>query len=433
MNINEKILRGGELSPNDLPALASYRQQNFKFEVDFGLSTLPTEPGLIVVRGPRQYGKSTWLETMVSATYDSQGQASCFYLNGDDLIDSRDLFQRCEALVSQLNPHKLRHIFIDEITSVENWQLALKRLWDMGLTKDTLIVTTGSHAEDLISGAERLPGRKGKLSRTQFIFTPLSYKSFCEHSSVEDPENWIKYLLSGGSPVAASSLLKEGLIEPYVIEIVRDWILGAIAKSGRARSRALSLLSQLSLRGASPISLAKAARESGLANNSLAASYIDVFVSALFLHQSQPYDLQKQRWIPRKESKFPFINLLGAIAFQSDRVFSVDSFKAMPPSRQGVFLEWLVAQELWRREMRQGRELEGALPYLCHGKHEIDFLSNGEAYEVKLGSASPEEFFWFHKAFPKTFLTVICNTPFETKWSRGVKIQDFLLETEVNR
>jgi len=32
------------------------------FDWDFGLAELPREAGIIVIRGPRQYGKSTWLE-----------------------------------------------------------------------------------------------------------------------------------------------------------------------------------------------------------------------------------------------------------------------------------------------------------------------------------------------------------------------------------
>jgi uncharacterized protein len=42
-----------------LPHLEQLEGQPFAF--DFGLAELPTEPGIVLVRGPRQYGKSPWL------------------------------------------------------------------------------------------------------------------------------------------------------------------------------------------------------------------------------------------------------------------------------------------------------------------------------------------------------------------------------------
>ncbi|MGH7575784.1 MAG: hypothetical protein ACREM1_11755 [Longimicrobiales bacterium] len=38
------------------------------FRWDFGLPELPRESGVIVVRGPRQFGKSTWLEHQLRET-----------------------------------------------------------------------------------------------------------------------------------------------------------------------------------------------------------------------------------------------------------------------------------------------------------------------------------------------------------------------------
>ena len=40
---------------------------------DFGLPDLPEDPGVIVIRGPRQFGKSTWLEQQIRNTLDRFG------------------------------------------------------------------------------------------------------------------------------------------------------------------------------------------------------------------------------------------------------------------------------------------------------------------------------------------------------------------------
>lgn len=67
-HINE-LLHQGRIDEKGLfPHLETLTLSPFVFRVDFGLEELPEEPGLILVRGPRQYGKSTWLEGQVRDT-----------------------------------------------------------------------------------------------------------------------------------------------------------------------------------------------------------------------------------------------------------------------------------------------------------------------------------------------------------------------------
>ena len=112
MDVNDCLLRG-ELDRKGLfPHLEDLASAPFVFRLDFGLGDLPEKPGFLAVRGPRQYGKSTWLEREMKWTIEVHGPGSALYLNGDHLADA-------DAL-----------------------------------------------AADLRRGAERLPGRKGRLERT---------------------------------------------------------------------------------------------------------------------------------------------------------------------------------------------------------------------------------------------------------------------------
>ena len=61
----------------------------------------------------------------------------------------------------------MRRLFIDEITALPQWEVAVKRLADRRVLRDVLLVTTGSRATDIRRGSE-LPGRKGKLARTDY-------------------------------------------------------------------------------------------------------------------------------------------------------------------------------------------------------------------------------------------------------------------------
>ena len=85
--INDALLRGEAEREGLLPHLDLLREASFIFQPQFGLDELPREPGLILVRGPRQFGKSTWLEGALRKTIQEFGPGSGLYLNGDHLRD----------------------------------------------------------------------------------------------------------------------------------------------------------------------------------------------------------------------------------------------------------------------------------------------------------------------------------------------------------
>jgi hypothetical protein len=98
--LNRKMLAGCGLECGDLPAWDALGGQRYRFAVDFGLAELPDEPGFIILRGPRRYGKSTWLEFQISSSYETHGAGSCFYPNGDDIADEVELFEQSAQIVS---------------------------------------------------------------------------------------------------------------------------------------------------------------------------------------------------------------------------------------------------------------------------------------------------------------------------------------------
>lgn len=109
------------------------------------LETLPPDPVIILVRGPRQYGKSTRLELELQQTLREHGRGSAYFFNGDDLEDDEDLEARILALIPMFRPDAgVKRLFVDEISAVPNWERALKRVADRGELRDVLVVTTGT-------------------------------------------------------------------------------------------------------------------------------------------------------------------------------------------------------------------------------------------------------------------------------------------------
>lgn len=431
-NINTILANSDIHKPHIFPHLDSLKHAPYIFEMDFGLPVLPTEPGILLVRGARQYGKSTWLEQQLYQTIIQFGQGTAYYLNGDYIADVDALTKSIDDLIIAFSKDaKVRRLFIDEITAIENWELALKRLADQGKLSKILIITTGSKATDLRRGAERLPGRKGKLSRTNYLFTPVSYYEFKRHCGTAlGKKTLIAYLLSGGSPIACTELAQNNAIPEYVIQLVRDWIDGEITRSGRSRAAIMNVLNVLFRFGATPVGQAKLARESGLANNTIAANYIEILRDLGCVIPAYPWDDNRNQLILRKECKFHFTNLLVALSYHAAPIRFLDDFFSLPENEQGVWYEWLVAQEINRRAAIAGHELLAPLAFYQNKNHEIDFvLSKDHFLEVKRGQASALEFSWFIKQFPKKKLTVINTKSFSTDYIDGITLEEFMLGT----
>lgn len=430
-DVNSSLLSESPPFKKILPHLEGLDRLPFVFTQDFGLEELPREPGVLMIRGPRQYGKSTWLEQQIQKTIEDFGPGSALYLNGDEIIDSKDFIEELRKLIPLFSGKSLvRRLFIDEITAIASWEKALKRLLDSRELKDILVVSTGSKASDLRRGTERLPGRKGRLERTNYIFTPISYKEFREKCAKHFKEDTLNaYILSGGSPVSANALASERKVPEYASSIITDWIYGEFAASGRSRSHLLAVLQSLYRMAPNPIGQAKLARESGLSSNTTAQGYIDLLSDLMTVIPSFPYDTGKKITLFRKACKYHFVNVFAAICWHTKKPRTLSELKALNTDL-GALWEWVVAQELWRRFCIQSSEMPDNLLFWQSKDHEIDFiLPNEDRFiEVKVGSNSPADFQWFFKAFPKKQLTVIGKNRMESLGVKCITLEDFLLE-----
>lgn len=429
--INSQLAAGNIDQAGTLPHLDRLKLAEFQFQVDFGLDELPQEPGILMVRGARQYGKSTWLEQQIYQSICEFGAGSTYYINGDLIADHESLAQLITELCHVFSiDTQIKRLFIDEITAIEHWETALKRLSDNGTLRDVLVVTTGSKATDLRRGAEKLPGRKGKLDRTNYLFTPISfseYKRVC--GKVLGDDLLTAYLLSGGSPIACAELALHRTIPEYVITLVRDWVEGELAATKRTRQSLLNIMSVIYRFATKPVGQAKLAREAGLSNNSVAAGYIEILNDLGCITPAYPWDKDKHILVLRKPSKYHITNLLFGIAYSPNQIRSIADFNQLSAAKQGIWYEWLIAQELQRRAAIKGDDILAPLAFWQTNAHEIDFVASSSEYiEVKRGAALALEFAWFKHTLPKQTLTVINQNEFTAASIQGVNFASYLAE-----
>src|SRR5579859_4259868 len=150
------------------------------------------------LRGPRQAGKTTTVKRLIQQLV-GRGDSRIFY-HSFDLGGAPEIIPDVIRTAKRLHPAPDGpwYLFLDEISSVPDWQLGIKAAWDSGLTADDSVVLTASSAHDLKRGAERLPGRRGKGQ--DYLQLPMSFRDFCTsaHGVVFDDE-----------PLAAEEYLTE--------------------------------------------------------------------------------------------------------------------------------------------------------------------------------------------------------------------------------
>ncbi len=119
--VNAALSAGSISDPGVLPKLDELREQPFVMNTDFGLEELPEAPGLLLIRGARQYGKSTWLQQQIAATIERYGPGSAFYIDGDELRDSVALVDAIRDLLpAYAAKAPVKRLFIDENTAIKD-------------------------------------------------------------------------------------------------------------------------------------------------------------------------------------------------------------------------------------------------------------------------------------------------------------------------
>jgi len=92
------------------------------------------------------------------------------------------------------------------------------------------------------------------------------------------------------------------------------------------------------------------------------------------LGSATAWDHQRKIAIRRKPAKYHFTNLLAAVSWAPSHPDSVSEFRSLTPQCQGAWLEWAVAQELWRRAAVAGEDFPERMYYWQGGGHELDFV-----------------------------------------------------------
>lgn len=125
-----------------------------------------------LILGPRQVGKTTFLKTTIKTLLEREDPRSILFFSCDAFSKKEELISLVNEYRTLVNREKSAYIFLDEITSVSDWNTALLHLFNAGYFNDSLIYVTGSSSINLRK--EMLPGRPIK----KYVFYPLNFRVY---------------------------------------------------------------------------------------------------------------------------------------------------------------------------------------------------------------------------------------------------------------
>jgi predicted AAA+ superfamily ATPase len=320
-----------------VPRLIHY----FKFEQD----------AIYTIRGPRQVGKTTLVKLMIRSLLEKNIHPKRILFYACDLIDGpKELVNLLECYLDNAREEieERLFVFLDEISSVRDWQRGIKYLVDAGLLQNCTVILTGSHSLDIKNASERLPGRRGDVNEVlDKILLPMKFSEYAEMRSktfsqairfmnllhkvqrhgvleqlaqgkipaeIEKLSPYSKellrlfqdYLITGGIPPAINSYLEQQEISSNIYETYVSVMLGDAAQWGKKETYMVQIVRRIIECLSSQTSWHSLCEETDLASHQKAAEYVEALGHSYVV--STIYRLDRGKGGPRfeKDKKIHF-------------------------------------------------------------------------------------------------------------------------------
>lgn len=334
--------------------IQEWTKAKFKWNPRLGETIQWDTDVIYVLRGPRQVGKTTLTKLKIRELMERGTPARAIFYWACDLIEKPErLVEITDAyLTFSRGVGGRRYIFLDEISSVKDWQKGIKYLYDRGKLKGSTLLLTGSHSIDLKRASESLARRRGDIHMLKDklpdkILLPMKFSEYAETRS-EDIKMLIssqdilkterrhqviaqitegklsreleeaflhlkelnqlynEYLITGGIPRAINAYVTDGAItkdiyEGYVELLVRD-----IRKWGGNDGLMRQIVRRVTDTMGSPVSLHNLQEETEISSHNTVSSYLEYLRDSFVLAGVYKLDQSKGSPIYRGEKKIYF-------------------------------------------------------------------------------------------------------------------------------
>ena len=207
------------------------------------------EEGIYTVRGPRQVGKTTWIKQTIKKLLRTANPNNILFYSCDTVKEYKELMDILGLFLDISDENSNRYIFLDEIPYVNEWQRAIKHIYDAGRFENCCVILSGSHSIDIKRSTELLPGR-GDRGKRHYTMLPLTFPQYLEavRKSMELTDSFKKniallklntetlereyktYLQTGGFLRVINELISNKTIDDTTYDVYLKWIIGDLAK-----------------------------------------------------------------------------------------------------------------------------------------------------------------------------------------------------------
>lgn len=298
------------------PHLTRLAKMKLKHPLDWWQQLSLDAPGIYILTGGRQVGKSTSCKLLIQHSLENNllPASHIFYLACDQIFDAKELSSVLRDLLDNIIDDRFL-VIIDEITFVKDWDRVIKGLADAGYFHQGICLLTGSDTLILKEAAMSFPGRRGDANIVDFHLHPLS---FSEYVKLRDDSNDVSnerlkelfndYLQCGGYLRAINDLELQGKVSDATFKTYEQWIRGDFLKRGKNEEYLLSVLSALATIGVSTVSYSTISAKIGLMKKDTCIDYIRLLERMDVLFNLQAFDQNKKQGFPRKDRKFHFFD-----------------------------------------------------------------------------------------------------------------------------
>jgi predicted AAA+ superfamily ATPase len=426
----------------DDPDLAAVQRSPLHYRP---MPILPTEchsSAIITLRGPRRVGKTVALKLLIAELLESHSwdPYSIVWNNVDLLRNAQDL---ANHLLKVCKASKPKLLIIDEITTIKNWQLAIKKLRDDGTLGGMCVIVTGSSAHDLKTGAERMAGRRGLVEFPDRYLLPISYETFItqlkNHNLKLTPQDMQSlYLQCGGFPFRIESLInslkQEQTYDPLSnFAIFDDVLFYEFTRRRLDRTIGLEVIQRLSQLETTACSLEAFAKPTSFSKDT-AKRYLDALGDAFLLATIYSFDSGRGRVAMKKDKKYIWIDpALG---------YAAQYLKHGAAAKEETRAEWTVGAHLLRQHEHRLWEGLTAPRHVFTWKsskgNEIDFLVVDHVTKTKFpvevkyqNNIEAADFQSMEKAFGQGLL-VTKDIILEREKSSAMVLRDFLAQKHLS-
>ena len=375
------------------PHLRALKALKFQHSHSWWKNLKTNEPGIYILTGGRQVGKSTSCKMLIK-NYLEQEQLlrkNIFYFPCDEIYDAKELSQICRRFLEQTEDQQFL-LVIDEITFVNNWDRAIKAIADEGWFTKGSCILTGSDCLILQEASMRFPGRRGTATQTDFHIYPLSFSEYVNLIAPDNNQTKLKqlfqnYLICGGYLRAINDLASYGEVTVATHQTYEQWIRGDFLKHNKKEDYLLAVLHALFTVGVSQISYSSLTQKIGSISKETCIDYCKLLERMDVLINLQSLDLNKKQGSPNKARKFHFFD----------------------PFIQNTIYQWLLREGYLNRMQFENQAVEACVASHSKRQHKtFYFKGQGEVDVVELHNKEPLaiEVKWAEQIRPNDLKTI---------------------------